>query len=410
MRKPVWNRVIAAILALFCLSGCAERKTQASDDTTPRKTEQAADQELQQAKADLLEVCFRLLEANEKMDCVIFQCLDYTDTYIETASWDDLLKARASATAATTEIRQMELPEFPMAETEVELLETVGIEANAIQREYEDLEAIRKTMSDTVATFRDALENNVFLSASVEDEIPAMVTFYREYYTLLSRYMGLLANYMLLQMDAVDTWQVWAEQVPHISACTNSWYDQTGDVEKAVSQVLDEIQALENSMGDFLGISEYTLEIVQDAVETGDMETLQRQINVMGDVPGFFPTPVWLQDQTSVYLVTDLDTQEKRAVQAGELLSSIPSACYISCGAIPLEDVTDYEVYLGQWGIETYGRWNEAMDTWQLLVKSGSSSMLIEWKEHETLLYLTEPVGCLIPELYFYAMTLKQGL
>ena len=71
------------------------------------------------------------------------------------------------------------------------------------------------------------------------------------------------------------------------------------------------------------------------------------------------------------------------------------------------EDVTAYEAYLQQWGIETYATWNEERNTWQLLANSGSSTMMIEWTENETLLYLTEPVGCLIPELYLYAMTIE---
>jgi len=31
----------------------------------------------------------------------------------------------------------------------------------------------------------------------------------------------------------------------------------------------------------------------------------------------------------------------------------------------------------------------------------------VEWTPEETLLYLTEPVGCLIPELYLQAMITK---
>ena len=64
-----------------------------------------------------------------------------------------------------------------------------------------------------------------------------------------------------------------------------------------------------------------------------------------------------------------------------------------------------YEARLGQWGLETYGTWDEGGDTYQVLVNSGGSTMLIKWTGAETLLYLSEPVGCLIPELYLYAMT-----
>ena len=69
--------------------------------------------------------------------------------------------------------------------------------------------------------------------------------------------------------------------------------------------------------------------------------------------------------------------------------------------------VTAYGEYLVLWGIVTYSTWNEAKDTWQLLANSGDSTMMIEWTEDETLLYLTEPIGCLIPELYLYAMTME---
>ena len=137
------------------------------------------------------------------------------------------------------------------------------------------------------------------------------------------------------------------------------------------------------------------------------MDVLRREINEMEDVPGYFPIPIWLPDVINLYLVTDPDTQEKRLVSAGEEVNTVPSACYISCGAIALDDVTAYGEYLSQWNVETYSTWNEAKDTWQLLANSGSSTMMIEWTEDETLLYLPEPVGCLIPELYLYAMTME---
>ena len=121
--------------------------------------------------------------------------------------------------------------------------------------------------------------------------------------------------------------------------------------------------------------------------------------------PAISPSPQWLNDVLHLYMVTDPDSQEKRLVQAGEKLQSVPSACYISCEGITLEDVQAYEARLGQWGLETYGTWDEGGDTYQVLVNSGGSTMLVKWTGAETLLYLSEPVGCLIPELYLYAMT-----
>lgn len=401
MKKTILIRILIALAVLVCLGGCAEQNIQRLQGSTMQGSE------LEQAKAKLLNECFELMEVNEHLYSGIFRSLDYTDDYVDTSSWDSLLKARASASAALVSIRQLELPVFDLASEEMDLLEAADIEANDVQREFEALEDVRINKENTAALLCYTLEDDVFMKASVEDAIPAMAEFYRDYFVLEYRYMCLFANYMLIQMDEEDTWQMWTNQLPYMAACADEWYEKNADVESATDRVLDEMQVLQTQMGSFLGVSEFTLEIVQEAVETGDMNALQREINAIDGVPGYFPIPAWLPDVVNLYLVTDPDTQEKRLVKAGEELNSAPSACYISCGAISLDDVTAYGEYLGQWGIETYSAWNESSDTYQILVKSGSCTMMVEWTVNETLLYLAEPVGCLIPELYLWAMSME---
>lgn len=401
MKKTILIRILAALAVLVCLGGCAAQNTQKLQGITMQESE------LEQAKEKLVNTCFELMEVNEHLYSGIFRILDYTDDYVEKASWDSLLKARASTSAALVSIRQLELPVFDLASEEMDLLEEADIEANAVLREFERLEDVRSDLETTATLLCYTLEDDVFLKASVEDAIPAMAEFYRDYFVLEYRYMCLLVNYMLIQMGKEDTWQMWTDQLPYMAACADVWYENTADVERAVDRVLDEMQFLQTQMGSFLGVSEFTLEIVQEAVETGDMDALQREINTIDGVPGYFPTPSWLPDVVNLYLVTDPDTQEKRLVKSGEELNSVPSTCYISCGVISLDDVIAYGEHLKQWGAETYGTWNESKDTWNLLAKSGSSTMMIEWKENETLLYLTEPVGCLIPELYLNAMAME---
>lgn len=399
MKKTIMIRMLIAVVVLVCLGGCAGQTTPKLHGITMQGSA------LEQAEEKLLNECFELMEVNEQLYSGIFRSLDYTDDYVDTSSWDSLLKARASASAALVSIRQLELPVFDLASAEMDLLTEADIEANDVQREFEALEGVRISKENTAALLCYTLEDDVFMKSSVEDAIPAMAAFYRDYFILEYRYICLFANYMLIQLDEEDTWQTWIERLPYMAACADEWYEKTADVERATDRVLDEMQVLQTQMGSFLGVSKFSLEIVQEAVETGDRNALQREINTIGGVPGYFPIPTWLPDVVNLYLVSDPDTQEKRLVKAGEELNSIPSACYISCGSVMQEDVTAYGEYLQQWGIETYGTWNETKDTWQLLANSGSSTMMIEWTEDETLLYLTEPVGCLIPELYLYAMT-----
>lgn len=406
MKKSKCSVFLIALIVLFCLSGFTGKNTRGSYGSTMLR-KQTSRSELEQAKANLLNECFDLLEANEQLYAGLFRCLEYTDEYVQTASWDSLLKARASASAALAAIRQMELPEFDLTEEEMELLKNADIEANDVQREYDTLADERTSKEDTAVLFYKTLENDVFMKASVEDAIPAMVEFYQEYFTLEYRYLCLFANYILIQAEGEDIWPLWTDRLPCMADCADEWYQKTAQVEKATDQVLDEMQVLQTQMGSFLGVSEFTLEIVREAVETGDLDALKREVNIIKGVPGYFPIPDWLPDVVNLYLVTDPDTQEKVLVKAGEDLHSVPSACYIPCGVISQEDAAAYGEHLNQWGIETYDTWNESEDTWQLLAKSGSSFLMVTWNENETVLYLPEPVGCLIPELYLYAMIIE---
>lgn len=391
--------IVSALLLLSCLTGCVEK----APSTPPQTTEQTAQPDLHQADSKLQAELLELLRTYEAIYSSVFRVLEYTKAYSQDNSWDSLLKARASAGAALVAIRQAELPALDLTEDEITALIDEGVEVSALQREFEALKDWRSGMDDTASLFCYTLEDDVFMNASVETAIPAMAEFYQEYFTLEYRYLCCFANYMLLQLDAVDTWQLWTEQLPCMAACADLCYQDATELVAVAGQVLDEMEALQAQMGSFMGISEYTLEVTQEAVETGKLDALRRELNEMEDVPGYFPIPDWLPDVVKLYFVTDPQAQEKHLVTAGEELSEVPSACYISCGAISLDDVTAYGEHLTQWGMETYGTWNEEKDTWQLLVNSGRSTMMISWEEDETLLYLTDPIGCLIPELYLRA-------
>ena len=395
--------MLSMLFLLSCLTGC----TGTEKPIPQQQKEQVGQSDFQQANSKLLEELFELLKTNEEVYSNMFRAIGYTEAYGQDNSWASLLKARASASAALVEIRQKELPALDLTEDEIAILMDKGVEVNAVQREFEALQSWLSSKDDTASLFCYTLEDDVFMKASVEDAIPAMAEFYREYFVLEYRYLCCFVNYILIQMDSLDTWQLWMNQLPYMATCADVCYHETSELEAATGLIMNEMEALQAQMGSFLGTSEYTLEIVQEAVETGNLDALQREINEMKDVPGYFPIPNWLPDVVNLYFVTDLETQEKRLVNAGEELDTVPSARYISCGSISLDNVTAYGEYLAQWDIETYSTWNEAKDTWQLLANSGNSTVMIEWTEGETLLYLTEPVGCLIPELYLYAMTME---
>lgn len=385
--------ILALLISLSCLAGCADQHEKEGDSS-----------QLHQAKEKMQTQWFALLKANETVYSGLFRTLEYMEDYGKENSWDSLLKARASASAALVELRQMEIPAMALTEEEIHLLINADIEVNAIQREFEALENWHDSMDGTVSLLCYTLDDDVFMKANAENMIPAMSTFYQDYFILEYRYLCYFTNYLLLQMNSTNTWQAWTTQLPCMAACMDSWYEKTSELEAATGQLLDTMHALLPQMSSFTGTSEYSLEVVQDALETGNLDSLKREINIMTGVPGYFPIPAWLPDAVSIYLITDPDTQEKRLVHSGEELNCVPSSCYFSCGELPIDDVQSYEERLKLWNIDTFGKWNESRDTWQLIANSGSSTMLVEWTQKDTLIYLTEPIGCLIPELYLQVM------
>jgi len=398
--KAIASVLLSLLLTFSCLTGCSAPKSSS-------QTDDAEYAQLQLSREKLLTDWFQLLEVHETIYSDIFRTLDYIQMFTWDSSWESLLKARASASAAQVTLRQMELPVLTMTSEEISLLLPEDGDSVVFQQEFEMMEALSADKDMTVSLLCDTLENDVFLRACVEDAVPTMVEFYREYFTYEYRYMCQFTNYLLLKLDCTEIWEDWKTSLPCMASCVDIWYDDIEKLQEATKLLQDTMNALRVQQGSMLGTSEFTLEIVQDAVQTGDLEVLQREIKGILNVPGYFPIPAWLPDVQYLYLLTDTDTGEKRMVNRGEELISVPSACYINCGTIPLEDAEAYAEQLAKWNIQTYCTWNNEKDSFQILVNSGSSTMMVEWTPEETLLYLTEPVGCLIPELYLQAMITK---
>lgn len=405
--KNRWVRMSAMVLAMVIflsgISGGLRVNAKGLRDLFSRAGGQSTASNLPEAKEKFLEQWQKVLEANEAVYSNIFHVLDNTEDFIRDNSWDSLLKARAAASATVTALLNLEIPELELTQREIAALTEAGIEMNAVQREFEDLEAHFSDKLYTANLLCYTLEDDVFMKAGVEDGIPAMVDFYREYLTLEYRYLYQFTNYLLLQAEQPEYWQSWKKNLPCLADCADRWYDSTEAVEAATGALFDEMESYQTRMNSFLGISEYTLDIVQEALETEDFTILKREIHTIKGVPGYFPVPNWLPDVQRLYLATDPTTEEMHLVEAGEKIDRIDCS-FLDCGKIERGKVEEYERQLKLWEIDTNSGWNENKDTWQLIARSGKSTMLIEWTKNETTIYLMDSVGCLIPELYLQAM------
>lgn len=410
-RKRGHLALIAVMLALAVwMTACSRTPAQeeaplpAQPQEEPAPAKQEEPKTLSAQKAAMQADWQACLAVTDAVYSDLLWALDYAEAFAGENSWDSLLKARAACGAAELALQQMQLPEQTLTQEQSAALMDAGIEADIVKKEFAGLETMLAQNLDTLSGLKGLLKNDVYLTVSVQ-MLSDWIADCRQVVQLQCEYLCLMTNGLLLQIGSDELWRQMDVELPTLAAARAGWYDDEQPLQAACTDVLDALETQISSKTGTLGVSEYTLRLVQDAVDTGELDRLRAQINVMDGVPAYFPQPSWVPDDAAqYYLVTDEESGEKRLVTAGEDISQTPSASYLCCSGVSSEDVEQYAQRLTQWGLEAYADWDEAGETYQVFSVSGESMMLVEWTQEQTVVYLTQPVGCLIPELYLSVM------
>lgn len=393
MRNAKGKRLLitaAILLTLGTLIGCSSAARQ-----TPLQEEKAALQSDWEACLEISESRFRQL----------LWVYDSVEAYARDNSWDSLLKARAACAAAMGSLQQLSPRELTMSQEQYQELIGAGIEADVVAMECENLSAGITQTIHTLTMLETILQDDIYFTESVEI-LADRVRVGRQIVQDECSYLCLTTNYLLLQMQEDGLWEEMESRYPIIGACQDPWYSDPEPIMSACGAVLEDLQAQQTRLSEFLGVSDYTLKLVEEAAATGDVSRLAKQMNHVAGVPAYFPLPGWIAENPAqcLYLIPDAQTQELRPADSPEDLSQAPSACYLLCGGIHREAVEGYGERLKSWGLEPYAHWDAEAEAYRLRVTSGESQLLVEWTQDETTLCLTSPVACLIPELYLLAM------
>lgn len=348
-----------------------------------------------------------VLRFNEETGSAMLWAFDYADIFAEDNSWESLLKARAACTAAMVHLQQMSVPEFTLTEEQYNALADAGIEVDVVEVEYGNLPNTLSQRLVTLGNLNNMLTDDIFLTANA-DKLPDWIASSRETLQITNAYLCITTNYLQVQMGRKDIWEGLPEKYPHLSESMGEWRGSTEQLMADCDAVLDRLEAQADSAAEYVGISEYTLKVVQETVESGNLERLAARIHEPEGVPAHYPVPQWLGTDTfRFYLVKEPETAELRMVSAGEAIQAVPTACYIFSEGVSREAVDAYAQTLEQWNLEPYCTWDEEARKQQVLVTGESGSLLVEWSQEQTVICLTEPVGCLLPELYLMAMSME---
>ena len=395
--KRLLALILALVLAAAVLSGCASESREATSD-------------ISEERIAMLENWHRILQVNETVFGHMLWAYDYADSFCSGNDWNSLLTARAAASSALLALGDTALPECTLTESQATQLIKDGIEADVVTMEYEALESTLQSRRDTLTLLHTHLNNDVFLIPDL-NTTTAWLESSQRCTRLEIEYLWQCTNYLLLQLeptvDAQSQWQQWQQDFPAIAAFAPEWETDPDTIMTNTNALLDSLSEELVRYSGYLGRSEDSLLMVAEAVESGDLSTLARNLNNMTNVPGYIPAPVWLEnalmENAAIYYLEDPETEEILWIQAGQELTEPPTGCYIALPGVAQSDVEDYASLLEGMDYAIKLEWEEATKTLHLIASTGQSVFMVEWADDTATLLLTDPIGCITPYLYLLA-------
>lgn len=386
------------VLALSLCTGCASKDVNATSTTSANA--------LENEKQLLLDHWTRYLTVKEDIHSRMHWVLDFVDAFLADNQWESLLKARAACNAAAAYLQDYDLPEFTLTQEQYDSLIGVGIEADFVQAEYLNLPTALGQDLNTLASLDALLNHDMFLQASFES-LSTWSETCRGGLEDLALYYSLSTNYLLLQLEQPELWDSLPEQYPTLSQMTAEWEENPDALLEQGNAILNQYEERLTQMSACVGTSEYTLQLVQEALDTQDLTYLIQALHTIENVTCYVPMPNWMLDNyVCTYRVADPDADEQEAIVPGQELSSAPSGYYVSASATQ-EEVAQYAQTLASYGFSPSAGWKEENGAYQVVLLEENVSLIVEWTEDETVLYMSDPIACLIPELYLIAMTAK---
>ena len=275
-------------------------------------------------------------------------------------------------------------------------------------------------------------------------------------------------NYLLLQMGRESWWKTLSEQLPTVFFFSHGWsIDETLVAEK-YTEAYEKSNACYLRMEDLESICSYAerLENIAKSIDHNPSvhDVMAPYMWKIPDIPTYFPMPEWLENMfpsklntlesnnvyeqyeneldklikqsrsacesthsetyasaeendsaeeeissnkatvTWQYEYLDSDSHETHRLLVGDKIQDTPNYCRITAQYLPQEEMENYCNLLKTFGfipsLQTSADGSEML----LEVSNNLCCLQVKWTEKETVLFLTDFVGCLIPATYLKAI------
>ena len=345
-----------------------------TEEARPAADEKAAADHLLLAWSDLL----RVIDAAYASE---LWALDYTDAFLESGSWNDLVRARAACIASARYLTELSMKEKEPQEEEYLALAEAGIDTSYQSAEFK---AVPDRMGDAHRSVRDnflvTLEQSVFDRDTIrilKEETAAR----REYISSLLGYYQGATNYLLLTLgewaDGPAFWAAMEDSYPILALGRPDWAEDEKLAVERVESCLDSMDAALETLMDLIADRRAQLYSLENILEMEGTGGLEQAVFSITEAPPMLPQPEWYNPQTAGYISFAQD--ETGNLQYPESGSPLPDGIYGTYIQVPDAGAGEIEAYVHQaeeyadmaWKAEDGEIWYIVMPEYQVKLEAG---------------------------------------
>lgn len=327
--------------------------------------------------------------------------------FCETRAWEDLLKARAAGAHALLAMQNRQPLTSALTDDEILELMLMDVEADVLLTEIDNTATLIEQNTVSIDAVYDTLVTGVFLTDDCE-LLGKRVEMNLKRDSLIKGYLRVTGNYLMEQLkDEVDIASYrdgFAERWPGIAEYEHEWLTDEKELVDQADEILKEYNLQEAEAKGYVGEMEYTMFMIEEAIQNGASAEFEAQLFDMPGEPAQFPMAIWMAPEFSktYYLSMDPATGDSKLIAPLSEMEAVPDVMMLTCDDVKEAEAVDYIMLLDLCGIEHFEAFGETEEEDDLtsLIRIGEYTALFTWNDGAADFYFTNPIGSLVPPLY----------
>ena len=346
----------------------------------------------EQAVEHLLTVWSDYLRVYEEINASALWALQYIEVYLDSADWNDLMRARAACIACADDLEELAMTEQDLTEEEYAALEDAGIDTTYQPAEFESVSAYQSDLKDLIQKrLLEALIGDIYLESNI-GILGKEASIDKDYINYTGQYCCLTTNYLLLTLkDEERAKAYWSEaqtKYPTLFADAYEWMDEQEILMQKTEAVFADYEEILLALSDTTADLTASLYEMQQIAESKDTEKLFEKAHKMTNVPALLPAPEWYTPEAASYrsfLIEEATETDMRLTfpKPGDELSDGTYGMQIEIENISAEEIAAYMASIEKlvqrtWKSEDSDTWNLIMPDYQVrIVRKGQATTIL---------------------------------